>query len=276
MNKMEYDSNLTKPALKYDPVNFEAHLRVEELADTTIVAYTIYYKLYFRENPSGYIGEQYIKSFLSKHRTIQAKAFLNWLYDYHKVVKELQYKPRKKRRKIEKLIIDKVFSERELVNVETMLTIRDQLIMRLMYEGGLRVSEVLDVRPGHIDRDNMKLKVLRAKGGKQRIINFSPMTQQLFDLHLNNGDYKVDDKIFKITRQRVWQILSKYGKSVLHRKLFPHALRHSCGARLIEADVNLRVIQEYLGHSSPEVTVIYTQLKTEQKDKAWAKAFYQD
>jgi site-specific recombinase XerD len=155
-----------------------------------------------------------------------------------------------------------------------------------VYSLGLRLQEALHLQVADIDADRMLVHIRRGKGHKDRLV---PLTPQALDMmrhhwatHRNprwifpreGRDHKqssstelpmdastVQDCIVKVVNQLGW---SKRGVST-------HTLRHSYATHLLEAGVNLRQIQKYLGHSSLQTTTLYLHLTTVGEEIAVAK-----
>jgi integrase/recombinase XerD len=132
-----------------------------------------------------------------------------------------------------------------------------------IYSCGLRRAEAVRLVAGDIDSARMVIRIRRGKGGKDRYV---PLPQRT--LHMLRT-YWVDNRpkglLFPVQdgRPMVPQYLGKIFKAALHqsgvrKEATVHTLRHSYATHLLENQVNLRVIQEILGHSSPRTTAIYT------------------
>ena len=145
-------------------------------------------------------------------------------------------------------------------------TLRDLLILELLYAGGLRVSELIGINYGNINHENASIKVL-GKGGKQRnapIGNRAHETLMKFRDAFAK-DTSIDAPLIinrqgkRLSIRSVQILLKKYLKSAeLPSDLTPHKIRHSFATHLLDNGADLRAVQELLGHSSLSTTQIYT------------------
>lgn len=156
-----------------------------------------------------------------------------------------------------------------LPDSSTPVGLRDRAMLELLYASGLRVSELVHVKLGDV---NMELGFLRClgKGSKERIVPVGSMALAAFADYIANGrprllgdkhtDYAfLNRRGGPLTRQGFWGILKKYGH-MMGLELNPHMLRHSVATHLLENGADLRVVQEFLGHSDISTTQIYTHL----------------
>ena len=146
--------------------------------------------------------------------------------------------------------------------------LRDRLMVSLMFEGGLRVSELLSIRPRDVFFKERTIRII-GKGNKEREVNFRRKTEEALTQWIEEEGIEKDDRIFSLTRKQVYVLVRKWGDKALEKKVTPHFLRHSCGAYLRKQGMDLREIQEYLGHSGLESTQIYTELEREDVDEKW-------
>jgi integrase/recombinase XerD len=142
--------------------------------------------------------------------------------------------------------------------------------MGLMYEAGLRTDEVLSLKPRDVVLEEKRVEVLRGKGHKSRTVYFRsdelglllgrwkrarPRGEYLFPTirsSAGKGD-KIDARGFRITFKRYVDRAGLDPETVT-----PHILRHTCATEMMRRGVNLRVIQEALGHKNISTTQIYT------------------
>jgi len=177
-----------------------------------------------------------------------------------------------------------VLSQQEVKRVLSSIRIfRHYACLTTIYSCGLRLTEGTHIQIGDIDSDHMLLHVKLGKGGKDR---FVPMPITLL-LMLR--------KFWKTHRNKLW-LFPAPGRSGTHmstateplprssiqivfkaavhecgivKNVSVHTLRHSYATHLLEKGVNLRLIQEYLGHKSPKTTAIYTHLTAKVKDSGY-------
>lgn len=152
---------------------------------------------------------------------------------------------------------------------ETPLRLRDEAILELLYATGLRVSELVNLRPGDLDLEQLYLRTL-GKGDKERLIPFHNQAREKVQRYLSEARPRLDragrsGNLFlnknggALSRIGLWQKLKAYALGAGLKELpSPHTLRHSFATHLLEGGADLRVVQELLGHSSIATTEIYT------------------
>ena len=141
-----------------------------------------------------------------------------------------------------------------------------QVCLKTIYACGLRLLEGTRLRVKDIDSDRRMLHVVEGKGGKDRYVPLPDHTlkllRHLWATHRNpewmfpsrNGLAAFDESMI----QKAFQ--SALHESGINKDASVHTLRHSYATHLLEAGVDLRIIQIYLGHASPATTAIYTHL----------------
>lgn len=155
------------------------------------------------------------------------------------------------------------------------LRIRDQAMIELMYAAGLRVSELLQLRPGDLDFQNQYLRTM-GKGKKERLVPFHDEALSKLIKYVNYSRPELvkqnhTETLFvnrngkPMSRMGFWKLLKKYALAAgIKTKLSPHIMRHSYATHLLANGVDLRVLQEMLGHSSITTTELYTHLDEQQ------------
>jgi integrase/recombinase XerD len=162
--------------------------------------------------------------------------------------------------------------------------IRHRACLSLIYACGLRLGEGCSLQVRDIDRDRGLLHVRAAKGNKDRLVPLPPRTlvllgecwkshrnpTWLFPMVGRNRDQasSSDQHVPLATVQQAFRRALK--ASGISKEAMVHTLRHSYATHLLEDGVNLRLIQTWLGHSSPATTAVYTHL-TEQATTAAAQ-----
>jgi integrase/recombinase XerD len=163
---------------------------------------------------------------------------------------------------------------RELPNVLSVQEVRrlfvalrnpkHRLMALLLYASGLRVGELVRLRAGDLDVDRRLIRVRRGKGGRDRYTLYSDAAAG--DVAHYRALYQPADYLFPgprgdrpIGARTVQRVISAAGKRAgIEKRITPHTLRHSFATHLLEQGVDLRHIQELLGHASPATTQIYT------------------
>jgi len=153
-----------------------------------------------------------------------------------------------------------------------------------VYSLGLRLQEALNLQLGDIDSQRMLVHVHRGKGAKDRYLPLPPKTlamlRDYWKMHRNPVwlfPATGRDRQQGATATRPMAIGSVQGalrRVVLElkfrKRVHMHTLRHSYATHLLEAGVNLRLIQQYLGHSSLQTTMVYLHLTSQGQEQARA------
>ncbi len=168
---------------------------------------------------------------------------------------------------------------RRLISVIPPTRKRDRLIVLLLYGAGLRVSELCNLKKSDIDFDRSVLLVRGGKGAKDRVVPISkPLLEEIRSYLESRNDASeyllVEERRNnkdRISTKTVWYLLRRYGTKV-GLKVTPHMLRHSFATHMLENGVDIRAIQELLGHSNLSTTQIYTKVTVEHLRKAQEKA----
>jgi len=155
--------------------------------------------------------------------------------------------------------------------------LRDRAILELLYNTGLRLSEISSLRKGDIDFKAGEIKVL-GKGNKERIVPIGENAAKILTGYLDSKNSK-DDFIFsnkygeKLGRRGIARVVKKYGAKVIEEKKFsPHVLRHSFATHLLDEGANLLAVKEMLGHEKLSTTQIYTHLSLNRLKEVYKKA----
>lgn len=146
------------------------------------------------------------------------------------------------------------------------LSLRDKLIVELLYSTGIRLSELVDIKISDINFYDKTIKVL-GKGNKERYVLFGSVCSKLLKEYINNENrvYLLLNKNGnKLSERGVEYIIEKIFKSVnVHAKLTPHTLRHTFATHMLDNGCDLVTVQKLLGHSDLSTTSIYTHISNE-------------
>ena len=154
--------------------------------------------------------------------------------------------------------------QRILCNVANL---KHRCILMTLYSGGLRRSELINLKIGDIDSERMLIRIRNSKGNKDRCTLLSENLLVLLRLYYRT--YKPKTWLFEGPGGKQYSATSVENifrralkKAGISKHATPHTLRHSFATHLLEQGVNLRYIQELLGHSSSRTTEIYTRVST--------------
>ncbi len=164
--------------------------------------------------------------------------------------------------------------------------IRDSAIIELLYSTGLRVSEIVSLNIGDIDFKENIIKV-KGKGQKERIVIFGNYAKKKIKKYLSiikkENNFDLNEPLFRnlkgkrLTPRGVQLIVKEKAiKAGITKNVTPHVLRHTFATHLLNQGMDLRLIQQLLGHANLSTTQIYTQISInkliEVYDKAHPKA----
>lgn len=161
-------------------------------------------------------------------------------------------------------ILPTVLSKEEILDlIRHTKNLKHRSIIGLIYSAGLRISELINLELRDINIDRRQILIRSGKGRKDRYVmlseGFLPLLRnyvvtykpQKYFVEGSTGKKYSDSSIRKF-------IYRSCKEANIHKKVTPHTLRHSYATHLLENGVGIRHIQELLGHSKPETTMIYT------------------
>ncbi|WP_299006718.1 tyrosine-type recombinase/integrase [uncultured Tenacibaculum sp.] len=160
-------------------------------------------------------------------------------------------------------------------------SIRDRLIVELLYSTGMRRIELINVKEKDVDHSRKTIKIL-GKRNKERYVTILPSVYRTLKEYLSEKKvYKIENeealfvtkKGVKIYETLVYRIINLYFSRVSTKaKKSPHILRHAFATHLLNNGASLNSVKELLGHSSLAATQVYTHNSLEQIKKVYNKA----
>jgi len=165
-----------------------------------------------------------------------------------------------------KTAYQKYYSSTTIFQKESNL--RNIIVLELLFSTGMRVSETSHLKLQNIDLKSNTIYIF-GKGSKERIMciannNISELILQYLKTRAVKSDYLFVNKLGNnLSEQSIRNMVDNYAKAAgvdLH--ITPHMFRHTFATALLDEDVNIRYIQQLLGHSSIVTTQIYTHIST--------------
>ena len=157
-----------------------------------------------------------------------------------------------------------VLSKEEAINLlKVTRNLKHRAVLAMIYSCGLRIGELLALELVHIDIQRRQIHVKNSKGRKDRMVVLAQAMIPLINNYLctyKPQRYFVEGAgAGKYSAQSIRAFLqSSCLRAGIYKKVTPHTLRHSYATHMLENGIDLRYIQELLGHSKPETTMIYT------------------
>lgn len=160
---------------------------------------------------------------------------------------------------------------------------RNWLIMRLMLDAGLRLSEVINLRWNDVDLATGMLHVKLGKGGKDRIlwlnegvlVALKRWKERQRELLGREADHvfttlgRRGSKGKPLCPRYIQQMVTRYAENAgIKKRVHPHTLRHTFATDLLRATKNIRLVQRALGHADLSTTQVYTHIVDEELENA--------
>lgn len=170
------------------------------------------------------------------------------------------------------LSVEEVDQLLEAPDVSAPRGLRDRALIEVLYATGLRVSELVNLKPQDLNLESGYLTTT-GKGRKQRLVPLGDEAASWVARYVKEGrpallKKRASPRLFVnarggtgLTRVGFWKILTAYGRQAgIGRSLSPHVLRHSFATHLLDRGADLRAIQMMLGHADLSTTQIYTHI----------------
>lgn len=172
---------------------------------------------------------------------------------------------------ISEIDLEKLYS---VPNLEEPLGIRDELILRMFYATGIRLTELANIKLSDIDFYNRRIKIL-GKGNKERYVLYGNNCHKSLERYLKDGRGKLlkgeseylflNSKGENLTGGGIEYIINKIVKisGVTNNHITPHVFRHTFATSMLNEGSDLVTVKELLGHSDLSTTSIYTHVSNE-------------
>jgi site-specific recombinase XerD len=202
---------------------------------------------------------------ISTHRQL-ISAFKHFAYFYPLCKIDVEKLTRPKR---DKKLPTVLSMEEVLALLQVTKNLKHKTIIAMLYSSGLRIGELIEVELNCFDFNRKQLHIKQAKGRKDRYTAIADSILPLLKLYYNTfkpKKYFIENpKGGKYSAASIRSFLKQSCKLAgITKTVTPHTLRHSYATHLLENGTDLRLIQELLGHSKPETTMIYTHVSTQQ------------
>lgn len=252
----------------------KTELKLRGFSPLTVRNYSFFVDKFLLQagKPVAEVDEQDIRMYLgnlietkSKNTTMLAAAALKFFFVevLKKPVGSVRV-PKKDKKLPEVLTRDEV---RKLIDSTD--TKKSRLIVSFLYASGLRVSELVNLKPTDLNLTEGMGWVRKGKGSKDRMFILpDALTQELTDYIARREQAYLFSKDKPLTTRNIQKIVKLVKtKAGIHKKVTPHTLRHSFATHLLEGGTDIRKIQVLLGHASLNTTQLYAHVSTEELKK---------
>jgi site-specific recombinase XerD len=250
----------------------ENNLKLRNYSRKTIKSYLLCLNDYFchiknvKKDPDIFLIKKYLLEKMNKGNAPQTiNLYLNAIkYFYREICKSDVFIDLKFAKTSKKLPV--VLSRQEIEKIiKSINNKKHKLLVSLSYGAGFRISEVINLRIKDIDLNELTVHLKGAKGNKDRITVFP---EKLVNDAANLiGDREKNDYVFaserggKLTERTAQKIFENaLNKSDIQKDATFHSLRHSFATHLLENGVDVRYVQELLGHQNIRTTQLYTKV----------------
>ena len=258
----------------------EVELKITKSSEHTLKNY-----LRFNEQFLDYLNKEpeeiteddikfYIAEKLSERAAISTIMFLAAIKYAHGGILKKDPTTSIKRPKREKRI-PTVLTKKEVLDLfQNLNNKKSKLMITLMYAAGMRVSELTSIKVTDLNFEEKVGHIRQGKGKKDRIFNIPNFLASKLTKHVE--DQKKFNQIFlfpgrnnkQMSSRNLQKIVKKAAeKSEIKKDVHCHTLRHSFATHLLENEIDIRKIQELLGHADLSTTQIYTHVSTEELKK---------
>lgn len=270
------DEPKVKPPIPQDLLD---HLERRRYSRNTIknYSYHIGWFLQYSKSVPGSISDQvttYINYLVSEKRVSTAYQHMavNAIKFYVEQVSKQNMPELSMRPKREKTL-PKVLDESEVqAIIGSIKNLKHRMAIALIYSAGLRISEAINLKTIDIDFERSVINVRQGKGKKDRQVPLSITIERMAKHYMlayhPNSFFFTGQSGGKYTAKSIQNVFSTACKDArIEKKVTVHTLRHSYATHLLEKGIDLRIIQEILGHSSSKTTEIYTHVSRKLMSK---------
>lgn len=273
LSYLEYELNYSNLTVKGYSDEIEKYL-------TYTKEHNVNYKKISNDDIRNYLkyldNLKYSKSSISRNLS-SIRTYYKYLLD-KKIVDSNPFKnisnPKKDKKLPNFLNYEEIMKIFDSINEENILGKRDRCIVEVLYDTGVRVSELVNIKIKDIDFSEKTISIF-GKGRKERIVYFGDYLYDVLNDYINNCrnillsnkscEYLIlNSRGSQITTRGVEKIIDKVVKDAsLKHKISPHVLRHTFATHMLNGGSDIKTIQQLLGHESLSTTGIYTHISND-------------
>jgi integrase/recombinase XerD len=244
---------------------------IRDVSGEVILEYIKHLNRYLSEKTKKQLSDQTKNSMV-----VVIKQLFKWLYLNEHIlqnpVEELEIGWKKTDRELVVLT-----REEMSVFLESLTRLKDRAIYELLYATGIRLNELRNLHVKDIDFENRMLTIREGKGMKDRVIPLNEVCADVLKKHLASREKQKERYVFEGRKGRRMSIGTVNSRSkrlakargIVSRTLSAHTFRHTLATHLLEKGMNIRYVQEMLGHESMETTVQYTHMLSENMKRVY-------
>jgi len=254
--------------------SYVKYLRGKRYSESTIKTYFTFvadFIDYIKNKPIHNLNNRDVELFIedvfvpkkmsisSQRQLISALKHFKAFYPECKIEELELHRPKKSK------ILPTILSKEEIIDLlRCTKNLKHRAILAMIYSAGLRIGELLSLELKNIDIDRRQIIIKNGKGRKDRNVvlaeSMIPLLQNYLVTYTPTIYFAEGQKsATKYSPESVRSFLKRSIKAAnIKKRITPHTLRHSYATHLLENGIDLRYIQELLGHAKPETTMIYT------------------
>lgn len=211
------------------------------------------------------LAKEYVQLLLKKENPSSVSVTVSAIeFFYRTVLRKKLILPHPKRNKQLPTVLT-IEEVKKLIQATT--NSKHNLIIKLLYGCGLRVSEITNLKKQDFDFGEELIFIRQAKGKKDRVVRLpQSMKEELMAFAKFNQDeyFFPSNRGGKLSTATIQKIIQKSTKKAgINKRTHPHTLRHSHATHLLEQGIDLRIIQKLLGHSDIKTTQIYIHISSQ-------------
>jgi len=274
--------NRSQAKLRANPETYLAKLRELRYSTNTIDSYTFMFKEfinYYPDKELGDITEEEIVGYLQylvterKISTSYQNQAINAIKFYYERVLGGRRRVYLIERPREEKFLPEVLSQEEVTALLNAIdNLKHKAVLMTIYSGGLRISELINLKIKDIDSNRMQIRIEQGKGKKDRYTLLGQKTLEVLRSYVKQ--YQPREWLFEgvnygpFSETSIKKALkTALEKTKITKHVTPHTLRHSFATHLLESGTDLRYIQSLLGHQSTKTTEIYTHITVKGFDQ---------
>jgi site-specific recombinase XerD len=253
--------------------DFSKYLNGKRYSKSTIETYTYLvadFMAYYRKSSIEdltkkaielYIEDVYIKR---KYSISKQRQFISALKIFKNFYPSIPYESLELVRPKKDKFLPTVLAKDEVIElIRVTKNLKHRAVIAMIYSCGFRISELINLELRDIDINRRQILVKNSKGRKDRYViiaeSFLPLLHNYMSTYMPTRYFVEGQQNLKYSPESIRKFLRKSCRLAnIYKRVTPHTLRHSYATHLLEDGIDLRYIQELLGHSRPETTMIYT------------------